>query len=377
VGVRVLVPLLASGGTLVGIVGVGDKKSELAFSTSDLSFLSAAAAAASPAFEARLLRGADASVRAAGIPPINWRDEPAVECELCGRIFEGDRLKSCSCGGSLRVGVLPKIVLGKFDIDRRIGAGGMGVVYRATDIALGRSVAIKTLPRIVPESARRLRQEARLMAAVTHPNLAVIYGAETWRATPILIVELLEGRTLADRLRDGPLNPLDAAALGRALAAALDHLHRAGLLHRDVKPSNIGFTSDGTPKLLDFGVAQFVNEWEQPDTVVGTPLYLSPEAVRGLPADESFDLWALAMVLYEAIAGRHPWGRLPLGELLDHIDRHTMPDIVHLQRNCPEQMRDFLRHSLAAERNRRPATAREMVHELTTASRALESLTSN
>jgi serine/threonine protein kinase len=210
------------------------------------------------------------------------------------------------------------------------GRGGMGVVYRARDLELHRAVALKTLPGVAPQGALRLRHEARSMAALVHPNLALIFGAESWRGVPVLVVEYLGGGTLAQRL-PGPLPVREVLGWGVLLANALEAMHSNGILHRDVKPSNIGFTSDGTPKLLDFGLARLITEagaaptastdWSAGENsnpnltrsgrVVGTPLYLSPEALKGAAPRPAQDLWALSMALYEAMEGKHPCRGLP------------------------------------------------------------------
>src|SRR5207253_8576282 len=128
-------------------------------------------------------------------------------------------------------------------------------------------VAIKTLPRVSPEHAMRLRREARAMAAVQHRHLALIYGVETWRGTPLLVVEYLDGGTLADRLKAGPLAIDGVRELGISLCGALHSMHRSGVLHRDIKPSNIGFTREGVPKQLDFGLAMLANQTAWLDAV--------------------------------------------------------------------------------------------------------------
>ena len=132
----------------------------------------------------------------------------------------------------------------------------MGVVYRAKDLTLGRAVALKTLPATSPEDSARLRREARAMAAITHPNLALIFGVETWQGTPILVIEYLAGSTLAERLPTGPMAWEEVLELSLVLASVLERVHGSGILHRDVKPSNIGFTEEDVPKLLDFGLVR-------------------------------------------------------------------------------------------------------------------------
>lgn len=283
---------------------------------------------------------------------------------------------------------LPFVLANKFRVVRRIGSGGMGVVYEAIDLSLDRAVALKTLPRLDLEGARRLRAEARAMAAVTHPNLAVIYDAESWNGVPILVVELLRGGTLGDLIRTrGNLSAWEAIALGRVLALALVKLHGCGIIHRDIKPSNIGFTEDGAPKLLDFGLARALEIVVEPggeapahggltrvprvgravglgiaSGLAGTPLYFPPEAIDGQPPDVSFDLWAFSLVLLEAILGRHPLAQQPprggpgMGGWLADLDA-WVPGI-------PSEVGDFFRDALSRDPRRRPRSARELTSRL-------------
>ena len=267
----------------------------------------------------------------------------------------------------------------------------MGVVYLAVDMVLNRRVAIKTLPSLRPESAERLRREARTMATVLHPNLALIYGTEQWRGTPMLIVEYLDGGTLRDWLRRGPVSYVKAIDLGIVLADVLDRVHTSGVLHRDVKPSNIGYTSDGRPKLLDFGLALLNRTGDSRDTneplsdgatkalfrscdpeatvtvaerLVGTPLYLAPEALAGIPPQPSFDLWGLALVLYEAIAGHHPFAAADAATVLAAAKRGGVPDIRDHRPTCPAGVAAFLRDALSPDVAQRPKNAGAMRSEL-------------
>jgi serine/threonine protein kinase len=242
---------------------------------------------------------------------------------------------------------VPLVLRHAFRFERRLGAGGMGVVYQASDLALTRCVAIKTLPRLSPGRAERLRQEAQTMARLAHPNLATIHGAETWRGTPLLVVELLAGGTLADRLRSGPLSMAAAREVGLALADVLRHIHGEDMVHCDIKPSNIGFTGSGTLKLLDFGLARMLAadvpvpihtaHVREPDLgtthtpsdlsrsralrgrFVGTPLYMAPEAIAGQNPTPQFDLWGAGVVLYETVAGHHPFAGGTTTEVLSRI----------------------------------------------------------
>jgi eukaryotic-like serine/threonine-protein kinase len=393
-GARLLVPLLGSEGPLIGLLVLGQKRSELPFSRDDRGLLSAIGVSGALALENHALRSSPVprtptpSPAAQGHPPgtDDRGQDAAVECLRCGVVTARGAPACVSCGGPLTDAPVPQLLLGKFRVERRIGAGGMGVVYRAVDLTLGRDVAIKTLPTLSPDHSVRLRREARSMAAVSHPNLAVVFGVETWHGTPMLVCELLAGGTLADRLRRGPLAPSAAVDLGIVLADVLAHTHAAGILHRDVKPSNIGFTADGTPKLLDFGLARLVDRpssgagsdgmtttspvglappgLHEPQpaatrsgALVGTPLYLSPEALKGAPPDASVDLWGLAVVIYEAVAGKNPLSAPTVFETLDRIARGAVPDILALCPACPESLAAFTRDALAADRKRRPATA--------------------
>ena len=211
---------------------------------------------------------------------------------------------ACACGSAHVATEVPKLLAGKFRLTRRLGAGGMGAVYLARDLRLERDVAIKILRARSLGRLMGLKPEAWAMSTVTHPGVAQIYGVESWRGRPFLVVEFLAGGTLEDRLRDGPLAPSQAVSVVARLAGALAALHEKGFLHGDVKPSNIGFTAEGSPKLLDFGLAHAVDDAAM---VGGTLPYLSPEVLAGRPADEADDGWSLAVVLYEMVSGRHPF----------------------------------------------------------------------
>jgi serine/threonine protein kinase len=162
---------------------------------------------------------------------------------------------------------------------------------------------LKTLPGLGPGGAERLKEEARAMAALNHDCLATIYGVEIWRRTPVLVVEYFADGTLEDRLDAGPLSVEDAVRLGISLANALSYMHAEGVLHRDLKPSNIALTAAGAPRLLDFGLALLTDSSRGERRVAGTRAYLPPEAFHGATSSAAFDLWALACVLREAVAG--------------------------------------------------------------------------
>src|SRR5216117_1240904 len=194
--------------------------------------------------------------------------------------------------------------LGPYEIQAPLGAGGMGEVYRARDTKLGRDVAIKILPQIFtsdPERLARFEREARMLAALNHPHIGAIYGIEEVESVHALVLELVEGDTLAERLRRGPLPVNDAVAVARQIAEALESAHEHGIIHRDLKPANVKITPDGKVKVLDFGLAKALEEAAPPmntmsptlsvmatnaGVILGTAGYMSPEQARGHAADQ-------------------------------------------------------------------------------------------
>ena len=391
---HLLLPLVGSTGMLLGLVAIGSARTGLPYSAPHRVLVTAASSQAAMQIENRLLRGREAdecrSRRETDAQGLDWQDEPAVYCPACSLVWSPET-RQCSCGMATTVAALPLFVHGKFRLERLVGAGGMGVVYLAVDMVLDRQVAIKTLPSLRSESAERLHREARTMASVLHPNLALIYGTEQWRGTPMLVVEYLDGGTLRDWIRRGPVSYTEAIDLGIVLADVLDRVHASGVLHRDVKPSNIGYTSDRRPKLLDFGLALLDRTREDRprpvrlsgrateallqsvdpeatvtvgDGLVGTPLYLAPEALAGCTPQPSFDLWGLALVLYEAIAGRHLFAADHVGTVLAAAGRAGVPDIRDYRPTCPFGLVEFLRDALSPNIGRRPESAGAMRTEL-------------
>ena len=211
----------------------------------------------------------------------------------------------------------PGSAVGPYRIERLLAVGGMGEVYRARDTTLGRDVAIKILPRHFtadPERLARFEREARMLAALNHPNIGAIYGLESAGGVRALVLELVEGETLADRIGRGPLPATDALTIARQIADALDAAHEKGIVHRDLKPANVKVTPDGLVKVLDFGLAKAA-AGESPSpaatmgstqegTILGTAAYMSPEQARGQAVDKRADIWAFGCVLYEMLAGR-------------------------------------------------------------------------
>jgi Tol biopolymer transport system component len=274
--------------------------------------------------------------------------------------------------------------LGAYEITAPLGAGGMGEVYRATDTKLGRQVAIKVLPSAVASDARymaRLEREAQLLAALNHPNIAGIYGVESGA----LVMELVEGATLAERIRVGPVPVDDALPIARQIAEGLEAAHERGIVHRDLKPANIKITPEGVVKLLDFGLAKAAEEMSaaassatmsptlslamtQAGMILGTAAYMSPEQARGKPVDRRADIWAFGVVLYEMLVGRQLFGGgETITDTLASVVKEA-PDWNALPTGTPPHIRRLLERCLrkdAKSRLRDIGEARILIDEPT------------
>ena len=260
--------------------------------------------------------------------------------------------------------------LGHYDVTALIGEGGMGQVYRATDTQLGRDVALKILPDAFaadPDRLARFQREAQVLASLNHPNIAQIHGIEKSDDTQALVLELVEGPTLADRIAKGPI-PLDEALpIAKQIAEALEAAHEAGVIHRDLKPANIKVREDGTVKVLDFGLAKALDTTPAGDpsqsptltaaatqmgVIMGTAAYMSPEQAAGKTVDKRGDIWSFGVVLFEMLTGQ----RLFTGETVSHVLGGVLrvdPDWSTLPAATPEPVRRLLRRSLQKDRQRR------------------------
>ena len=283
--------------------------------------------------------------------------------------------------------------LGHYDIISALGAGGMGEVYRARDTRLGRDVAIKVLPETLSHDAERLarfKREAHVLASLNHPHIAAIYGVED--APPALVLELVEGPTLADVIAKGPI-PLDEALpIARQTAEALEAAHEQGIVHRDLKPANIKLRPDGTVKVLDFGLAKAmssaakaapygdasesvgrdlsrVGRSQSPTIttpaamsgtglILGTAAYMAPEQTRGKPVDKRADIWAFGCVLFEMLAGKRAFA-LDGDTVTDVFAAvlKTEPDWRALPSSTPASIKRLLRRCLAKD-------PRERLHDI-------------
>jgi serine/threonine protein kinase len=217
----------------------------------------------------------------------------------------------------------PGTQLGRYTVLAALGKGGMGEVWRARDTKLGREVAIKTLPEEFAcdtDRLARFEREAKLLASLNHPNIAAIYGLEESNGAQVLVLELVEGPTLENRIKEGPIPVEESLKLALQIAEALEAAHEKGVIHRDLKPANIKLTLDGKVKVLDFGLAKAFagNEPEvnlsnsptlsmaatQQGIVLGTAAYMSPEQAKGRVVDKRTDIWAFGCVVYEMLTGK-------------------------------------------------------------------------
>ena len=251
----------------------------------------------------------------------------------------------------------PGTRLGPYEIRSALGAGGMGEVYRARDTKLNRDVAIKVLPDLFandPERLTRFRREAQVLAALNHPNIAHIHGFEDSNGIHALVMELVEGPTLAERIVQGPIPLLEALPIAKQIAEALAAAHDQGIIHRDLKPANVKVREDGTVKVLDFGLAKLVapeasgvgaGHVAQSPTVtspaatlagviLGTAAYMSPEQAKGRAADKRSDVWAFGAVLYEMLTGQRPFAGEDISDTLASVLK-SEPDWNALPADVP------------------------------------------
>jgi serine/threonine protein kinase/Tol biopolymer transport system component len=271
--------------------------------------------------------------------------------------------------------------LGAYKITSLLGAGGMGEVYQARDAKLKRDVAIKVLPAAFAHDAERLgrfQREARMLAALNHPNIAAIYGLEEWERSYFLAMELVPGETLAERLRAGAVPIEEALKIGRQIAEALEAAHEKGIIHRDLKPANVKVTPENRVKVLDFGLAKafsgnggldLSNEINltamdtQEGRILGTPAYMSPEQARGTACDKRADIWSFGCLLYELLTGKPAFHGENTTEILAAVLR-AEPDWQALPEALPQSIRALLRRCLQKDLNRRSRDAGDLRLEL-------------
>ena len=262
----------------------------------------------------------------------------------------------------------PGVRLGRYEIVALIGAGGMGEVYRARDGNLTRDVALKTLPELFardPERRARFTREANVLATLNHPNIAAIYGFESSADVPALVLEMVEGPTLAEHIERGPIPTDEALPIARQIAYALEAAHAQGIVHRDLKPANVKVRDDGTVKVLDFGLAKAIAPDSAPavvaasptitspaatamGTIMGTAAYMSPEQARGRTVDKRSDIWAFGAVLYEMLTGRRAFDGEDVSDTLANVLKRE-PDWTALPSDTPPAIERVLRRCLTKD----------------------------
>jgi serine/threonine-protein kinase len=264
----------------------------------------------------------------------------------------------------------PQQTVAHYRIVAKIGEGGMGEVWRATDTKLGRDVAIKILPESFagdPDRIARFQREAQILAALNHPNIAAIYGIENANGTSVLVMELVEGDTLEQRIARGPIPPEEALGVAKQIAEALEAAHERGIVHRDLKPANVKITPEGRVKVLDFGLAAvperataadprssptLTMRGTQAGVIVGTASYMSPEQAAGLAVDKRADIWSYGVVLWEMLCGRRLFDAETISHTLADVLRAEI-DLKALPAGTPAVARTLLGRCLQRKLTRR------------------------
>jgi serine/threonine protein kinase len=260
--------------------------------------------------------------------------------------------------------------LGRYRVDHVLGSGGMALVYRARDDELDRPVAIKVLAdNLAADEAFRKRflREARLAAQLAHPNVVQVYDSGEADGRPYIVMEYVDGQTLAELLsRRGRLPPAEAVELALQVCAGLEHAHRAGLIHRDIKPQNVLIRDDGTVKIVDFGIARSAQGTQLTETgsVLGTAAYLAPEQAAGEEVTLAADVYALGVVLYEMLTGRTPHTAESLTQFVARGHEQPIAALRELAPEVPEALEDVVMRSLARIPQYRPPSAEALAAEL-------------
>lgn len=362
--IDLLVPIPVSNPGREAFLALGRKRSEEPFSREDVDLLQAIASSLALLLERPVVR--------------IQTGETFEECPQCGTCYDAG-VANCAKDGTALFPILwPRLIANRYCLDRRLGQGGMGTVYEATDTALERCVAVKVIrdDRVGTfDAAERFRREARAAAAFSHPNVVTVHDFGVMAGTrAFLVMELLRGKTLREELREQRrLPPHRTLEILRGVGAAVQAAHDRHLLHRDLKPENIFLVRHGdteVSKVLDFGLAKSINTDPHatidtnPGTLVGTLLYMAPEQMRGEPAKRSWDLWALGVVAYEMLAGAQPFLGETRADLQKSMRNAEFTTATRPLREIPARWQEFFSRALSTEQSHRPDSAKAFIAEL-------------
>jgi hypothetical protein len=359
-----LIPIAATAGRTEALLAAGFKRSEEPYTHEDQDLLLAIAASMSFLLERP----------AVSRKPV---DEAFAECSTCGSLYE-EGATHCSIEGSgLNVVRMPRLLAERYRLDRRLAAGGMGAVYKATDTQLGRSIAVKIMRADIAGNigaAERFRREARTAAAFSHPNVVTVHDFGVTAANrAFLVMELLDGVDLRGELKQKRrIETLRVIAVLRGVCAALGAAHQRDLTHRDIKPENIFLARSAgieVPKVLDFGVAKFVTTAPMTQSMtataegrlVGTLRYMSPEQLRGEPTAVRSDLWALGVVAYEMLTGAYPFEGATVQDWHAAVMAGRFTPLSSHLASAPAKWEEFFGRALAIDPEERPGTASEFL----------------
>lgn len=386
-GASLIVPVTADDGALLAMLVLGERRSEEAYTHEDRELLAGLAAQVGLGFDVARLRQTAAGESVTAATPRPRAFSAIAECPRCGRCEE-ESLATCPVDGATlqRLPTIPLIVEDKYRLEQLLGRGGMGSVYRARDLRLGRAVAIKIVrPDLLgdADALRRFRREAQIVASLQHPSVVAVYDYGSLpTGGAYLVMELVNGEDLRHLLeREGPLDAERVVQILAPVCGAVEAAHREGILHRDLKPENILLPVDGSPpKVLDFGVAKVVEDAREAETgvaapptlvtgpgvIVGTPAYMAPEQFTGSDADARTDVFSLGVVAYEMLTGRLPFGRGPLSEIMLAQTRGLprLPD-----ETLPPGLVRAVRMALEPDPDRRPPSPQAFGHLLGSALR--------
>jgi len=357
--------------TLLGALALGGKRSEEPYSSEDRELLSAIAAQVSLALDvARLRRRETTGTIDSAVTLAAGELAPLAECPSCQACYDTGTETCSNEGATLRPGALPRVVDGKYRVDRALGRGGMGAVYRARDMRLNRDVAIKVVrgELLADADARaRFRREAQVVARLQHPGVVSVFDYGTLGSgAAFLVMEFVQGRDLRSLIAEGPQSPDVAIRLLQAIAAPIEAAHRHGILHRDLKPENILLPEDGVDaKVLDFGIAKVLSAPPEPDgqtvatltTVgqpLGTPAYMAPEQLSGGEMTARTDVYALGVIGYELVTGTLPFGR---GTFFDIAMRQQKGTPTLDGQGLPTGLARAIAEALSVDPAARPASA--------------------